>query len=207
MIWKTQTEPTSEPVSLTEAKAHCVVQISDDDAYITALVTAARVHIEKMCNRALVTRTIDAYWDRFPCECHLELPLGQLGTLTVFEWITSTGVTNTWTVSGGDLLDASSTVKAHIDSVREPAIIKLAAYSPGWPSDSLKTSNPIHARFTCGYGNAAAVPQPLRHAIMMLVAHWYENREAVTLGNTASSVSTPMSIAVADLIANYRLYC
>ena len=37
---------------------------------------------------------------------------------------------------------------------------------------------------TVGYGDAAGdVPEPLRQAIRLLVAHWYENRGLVALGD------------------------
>jgi uncharacterized phiE125 gp8 family phage protein len=53
-----------------------------------------------------------------------------------------------------------------------------------------------------GYGaNAADVPAPLRHAVRMLVAHWYENRGLVAAG---AGIAT-LPAGVAALVAPYRV--
>jgi uncharacterized phiE125 gp8 family phage protein len=44
------------------------------------------------------------------------------------------------------------------------------------------------------------VPQPLRQAIRLLVTHWYENRSALTLADTA--METPLGYR--ELIQPYR---
>lgn len=57
--------------------------------------------------------------------------------------------------------------------------------------------------FTCGYGeNALDVPDTLRHAIQMLVADLYENREPIT-GN-ASRISA-LSGTLRSILQPYRI--
>ena len=59
----------------------------------------------------------------------------------------------------------------------------------------------IELDVTVGYGDAAVdVPQALRQAIRLLVAHWYENRGLVTVGT-----ATVLPQSVAALIAPYRM--
>ena len=50
-------DPTSEPVTLAECKTWLRVDIADDDALLSALVTAARDAHELYCNRAYITQT------------------------------------------------------------------------------------------------------------------------------------------------------
>ena len=51
-----------------------------------------------------------------------------------------------------------------------------------------------------GYGGADDVPQAIRTAAAMLVAHWYRNREAVNVGN----ITSELPLGVQSLIAPYR---
>jgi uncharacterized phage protein (predicted DNA packaging) len=44
------------------------------------------------------------------------------------------------------------------------------------------------------------VPTPLVQAVLMLVAHWYENREASVVGVTAQ----PVPLGVCEIVADYR---
>jgi uncharacterized phiE125 gp8 family phage protein len=49
--------PGEEPVSLAEAKAFCRIDGTDEDALVSALITAARLHVESITGRALLTQT------------------------------------------------------------------------------------------------------------------------------------------------------
>jgi hypothetical protein len=49
--------PGEEPVTLAEAKAFCRIDGDDEDALVGALVAAARLQVESLSGRALVTQT------------------------------------------------------------------------------------------------------------------------------------------------------
>ena len=66
MAYSVVTPAASEPITLTEAKNFLRVDGSDDDALITALISAAREMCEQYTRRILVTTTIDEYFDGFP---------------------------------------------------------------------------------------------------------------------------------------------
>ena len=66
--------PGEEPVTLAEAKAWCRIDASDEDALVTALIAAARLQVESLTGRALVTQS----W-RLTLDC----PRGRLVVLPV----------------------------------------------------------------------------------------------------------------------------
>jgi uncharacterized phiE125 gp8 family phage protein len=50
-------------------------------------------------------------------------------------------------------------------------------------------ANAIRNEYICGYGAAATnVPPALRQAMLLLIAHWFENREAVVTGTIATTI-------------------
>ena len=49
--------PGEEPVTLAEAKAFCRIDGSDEDALVDALIAAARLQVESLTGRALITQT------------------------------------------------------------------------------------------------------------------------------------------------------
>jgi len=72
------------------------------------------------------------------------------------------------------------TADLFIDEKSEPARICLA-YGKSWPSTTLRSYNSICVTFACGYGTAGSdVPEKIRNAILLLIAHLYEHREAVS---------------------------
>ena len=60
------TAPASEPVTLAEAKVQCRVDTSDDDAYITSLIVAARTYVEDILDISIMGQTWEARYDAFP---------------------------------------------------------------------------------------------------------------------------------------------
>ncbi len=217
---KQVSQPVIEPLQVADLKLQLYKTASetDQDALLDSMITAARIQVENNTNRQLISAQWDVFLDAFPGywdrrldradypewgdQNEIQIPLGNLISIDSFAYTDTSGVTTSWTVSGTNLL-LNGAVQAHIDTAAEPGKIVLA-YAQVWPTVVLKTSNPIAIRFTCGYADAGAVPEPLKHAIRMLVAHWYENRETTTVGTLMQSGET--LFAYNALIANYRLH-
>ncbi|HET7851844.1 MAG TPA: head-tail connector protein, partial [Methyloceanibacter sp.] len=86
-----------------------------------------------------------------------------------------------------------------VDVLSEPARLVLSAgavqLSPA------RLLNAFEVAFTAGYGDEATdVPAPIRHALKLLVAHWFEHREPVVLGELPQEVPA----TVAGLLLPYR---
>ena len=74
--------PAEEPVALAEAKAWLRVDGDDEDGLIATLVTAARVHVESVTGRALVTQSWRLVLDAWPADRMVRLPVAPLQSLT-----------------------------------------------------------------------------------------------------------------------------
>ncbi len=175
--WKLVTAPTVEPITTTEAKTHCRVDISTDDTYIDTLIASAREWCEGYTNRAFITQT---WRGTFPYFCNkIELIRPPLISVTGITYVDQNGDTQTL---GTNLYT--------VDTDSEPGVVRLA-YDESWPT-TRDVHDAVKVTYTAGYGAAAtAVPARVKHAIKIIVAHWYEIREPVVVGQAISNV--PMS--------------
>jgi uncharacterized phiE125 gp8 family phage protein len=86
-----------------------------------------------------------------------------------------------------------------IDAAAEPARLGFAHGALAAPE---RPVGGVEVDVTCGYGDTPGdVPEPLRQAIRMLAAHWYENRGVVAPGETVAQL--PASVSA--LIGPYRV--
>lgn len=76
-----QTETGSEPVTLAEAKEHMNVTFTDDDAYITALITQVRQIFEEVL-RVTIKQRSNASALQFQIGQRMELPFGPVLDVT-----------------------------------------------------------------------------------------------------------------------------
>ncbi len=183
MSLKLITPPATEPITLLEAKRHLRVDVTDDDTLITSIITAAREYCETFQNRAYITQTWEMTLDSFPT-MPLKIPKPPLQSVDSIKYTDQNGVET--------LFDAANYV---VDADSEPGRIALA---PGvsWPSVTLKPIGGVKIRFTAGYGDAAKVPMMAKQAMLLLIGHWYEHREAVVTG----SISKEIEFAVHALL-------
>lgn len=177
------TGPLDEPVTLDEARAHLRLDTTDEDGLLTALLTAARTSLEAETRRAFMTQSWRLILDEWP-GAMLTLPLAPVSAVTAV----------TMNDADGPRVVAASLYETALEG-DNPHLGHVA----GWPLPTRRVGG-IAIDFTAGYGAAAAVPAPLKQAILLLAAHWFENREPVTLGERAEVL--PLSVAA--LIAPYR---
>jgi uncharacterized phiE125 gp8 family phage protein len=203
---KIVTPPVAEPITIDEAKEHLRLDsdlVEHDEFLIPRLIVAAREWVEKVCNRVLITQTWDVYFEAFDGDC-LCLPFGSLQQVSQFDYTDAAGVVRPFAIASGNVLLGSAIV-AHIDTVSEPCEIELAS-SATWPSDTLKTVNPIRVRIVCGYGaSGASVPASIKQAMLLLIDHWYRNTSDVVVGQSSSITSSRLERSVNALLENYRL--
>lgn len=168
-------------VSLSEAKEFLRVDSSDEDTTITALLDAAVAWVEDYCNRSF-TRATSAVF-------HVErwrnaaLAYGPVTTITHVKYDDTAGAEQTL-----------STGKYYIGAATDGSMMIYFHDTP-----DLETYNAHPVRVTAAVGDIASAN--VKHAVKMLVAHWYENRRAVVTGTTPVQVP----IAVESLLSVERI--
>ncbi len=186
-----QTAPTVEPVTLAEAKAHLRVDTATDDSYIATLITAAREWVEEYLDRALVHQQYVMRLDSFPYE--FELPRPPMATSG-----TATAVLVTYTL-GDDSTATLSSTQYRVDRNATPGVVRQLRAGT-WPGN-LDDQNAVTVTWWAGYGaSGTAVPAAIRHAILMLVGFWYDNRSTVLVG----SISKQLEFAVESLLSSQK---
>lgn len=185
------TAPAAEPITTAEAKAWGRIDVSEEDSLISALITAARLHVERTCGLALVTQTLDVYYQRWPMSDRLLLPRPPIQSITWIKYTDNTEAEATF----------SSSNYLFVPSFPAEVVLKDDI---DWPDETLSPAKPINIRVVAGYGDASAVPQPIKQAIFLLVQHWYQNREAVVVSSDGNIDAKVVPMAVDALLAPYR---
>jgi uncharacterized phiE125 gp8 family phage protein len=160
------TPPASEPLTLAEVKEFLRVDHSDDDATLAIFIAAARQLCESYTRLALLPTTFEEYFDEFPeytgtYKDEIRLSRSPVSAVTYVKYID--GNETTITASASDY---------KTDLISQPARI-----SPdnGW-FGTYETINAVFIRYVAGYANAAAVPAPLKHGMLLVIGDMYENR-------------------------------
>ena len=182
------TPPAVEPVPLADAKHFLRVDHDDDDDLIAALIASARVYVEAQARRALITQSWRLTRDVWPAS-------GVIPILPVpLQAVTALGV-----YDADGMLQMLDVDHFAVDRASAPAVLRFSRAAMPQPGRPLAG---IEINIVAGYGdNADDVPAPLRQAIRMLVAHWYENRRIVAASGEVAS----MPASVASLVAPYRV--
>lgn len=177
--------PTEELFDLVELKKHLIVDHNEDNEFILSLVNAAISYLDGwsgILGRALLEQTWRQDFSRFVC---LRLALGPVQSITSIEYVDEDGVERT--------LDSSVYV---MRTDAKGSYIDLA-HGQQWPQVRSQ-SDAVRVEYVCG-NKATDVPAALKHAVLLLAAHWYANREA------ASSQSlTDLPLGVDALIRPFR---
>jgi len=172
------------------------VDTSDDDTYTGTLITAAREWVEQYLDRTLVNTQWTMRLDRFPTDStkSIELPrppVATSGTVTAVSvtFTAEAGTTGTW-----------STAEFRVDRNATPGAV-LPIYGGTYPPHR-EDDNAMAVTWWAGYGSSGtSVPAAIRHAMLMLISHWYETR-----GATVATGAVPQDVpfGVRSLLASMR---
>lgn len=185
----------TEPVTLAEAKEHLRILHTDEDDYITALISAARDWCERYIDLAIPQQTVTLRLDAFPDDrSAIQLPFANLLSVTSVAYLDSDGDSQTVATSVyGENLTA------------KPAEIYLKA-NQVWPSDEAQQDQAVTIVYEAGFAEVVSgvqdCPKAVKQAILLIIGHFYENREDAVMGVTITEI--PMGAKAC--LDRYRLY-
>ncbi|KQV85441.1 head-tail connector protein [Rhizobacter sp. Root1221] len=176
------TSPTFEPVSMLEVFQHCRIDGDPEDppefeagilpVYIQAAREHAEAHTGLVLTDAVYQLRVDAFCDPLP------LPVSPVGSIASLRYIDADGVEQ--------LLDDAAYWLD--DDPGAPSVRPV--YGSSWP-DARDDVGAIRINFQAPYvasDSTAAVPASIKQAMLLMIGHWYENREQVVLGTIATQV-------------------
>lgn len=165
-------EPIVEPVTVSEAKQHLRIDadFTDDDLYLQSLITASRYYVENYVDRTLLRTQLRMKLDYFPV---WDLPLPRppiMADPVIVHYVPSD-------FSLGYAMTPFTNFRLDRDAT--PSVIR-PEWNGTWPS-CRGAENDVIISWWAGYGTTGAdVPVPARHAMLLILSHWYRNREAVS---------------------------
>lgn len=158
--------PATTPITLAEVKDQLRVEGSDDDALLTRLIDVAVAYtdVKGALGQAMITQKWGQWVNSTPPQT-VSLILGPVTGVTAVKYYDTDGVLQTDTLSNYQVTGT------------EFATIIGPKSGFNWPVTQDR-SDAIRIEYEIGYGTATTdVPQTIRHALMLLVGHWYDNRE------------------------------
>lgn len=164
--------PLAGPISLSEAKAWLRVEHDEDDAIITSLLAACLAHLEAVAGMHLITQTWRQYADELPPSGMIRLETGPVRNIAGVRWYGEDG--NPVGMGPDDIL---------LDQVSNPA--RLCFLVPVRPAQPV---NGIEIDIVAGFGDTGnEVPDNLKRALFLLLAHAYEFRGAIPADHQPAS--------------------
>ncbi len=196
-----------EPVSLEDIKQHLVLDPDDtsEDARLSSMITAARHACELRTNRSVLGGAAVLVLDGFPHQ----VPHGGLfPTMSAEAYLPdhaqielSGGTVASYEISYVDQAGVSQTLGAgdsNADLSQLPAIVRPATR---WPATARRPD-----AVTVTFALSPLDPDKLemvRHAIRLIVGHWYANREAVS---DSRGTPTELPLSVTWLLEPLRVW-
>lgn len=173
------TAPATALITLDEAKRQVRRDDDDDNAVITSLIAVVMSRLDGpdgILGRALIAQEWSESFDGFPVGSVLPLSLAPVIDITGIEY---------FDFQNGEQAFAGGNFAAF--NRAKQAYVRLNS-TAAWPS-SYDRDDAVTVTYRAGYGEAAEdVPAAIKHAGLLLLGHYYENREAALVGTAATSI-------------------
>lgn len=146
------------------------------DPLLRRFIVTARQLAETHLGRYLVTQTVDAYYDDFPCGDDRRIHLPPLQSVTSITYVDDAGATQT--LAATEYLVNDKSTPCRIEE----------AYGKMWPAVR-QQANAVRVRFVAGYGAAAAVPACIKDWMLFKINTMWETRTAFTISTGRAALT------------------
>lgn len=188
-----------EPLDLADIKRHLVLDPDDssEDAYLSSMIVAARRACELRTRRTIVGEDRTLVMPAFPPVDPILLGWGgssPAARIAGSADVVLTGgsvmavTVNYFADDGFDTVLDEEAYFAALDQV--PALLRPVA---NWPGTQARP-DAVRIEYTLSPLEAADL-EMVRHAIRLIVAHWYANREAVAPDGRAIMDELPLAVS------------
>jgi len=158
------TKPQREPLSLDEVKEHLRIAGNDSDSELIGLIQEARVYVENITGRALITQTWQWKMDDLPTS--LKIPRPPLQSVS--------------SVSYQDVDNATQTLASSnytVDTNSEPGRL-VQSFSGSYPS-TYTDLDAVTITFISGYGDDPEdVPEIFKRSMKLYIEKMYDMTNA-----------------------------
>lgn len=195
MLLEVVSRETWLPVSVEDVKLSQRVRHSVEEALFERAIKASTRYLEREYQIAIVAATLRLSLPIFPAELELAAPPLRYET----EPLTAIAVKRK---TNGILTALTGAYHA----VKGDQVWMLQRTKAELPAD-IDVDDPaaFQVEFDVGYANAAAVPEDIQSAIILLAGHFYQNREAVIIEPRVITVPRNLELGVASLMKPYRV--
>jgi uncharacterized phiE125 gp8 family phage protein len=169
------------------AKAHLKVDVSDDDTLIDNLINAATQIAEDYTNRYFINTTLKMVGDKWDDITELyKSPVSSVSSIKYYD-------------SDNSQQTLASSVYL-VDLVSKPCNISLKV-DQSFP-DLADRKMAVEVNYVVGEGGAGSdVSDLVKEAVLLMVGHWYQNREAVVIGR----IATEIPMAAKMILDQYKI--
>lgn len=157
------TAPTSEPITLTQAKKQLEISPSDNahDDHITLLIQTAREQWEHDTDSACLTQTWSVTLKEV-IDDEIYLPKRPIQSITSITYY--------------DSLNAQQTLSTSVYGLDAAARAVRLKHMQIWPF-MLDRWDAMTVTYVCGYTSSSLVPAAAKQAMLLLVGKYFENRD------------------------------
>jgi uncharacterized phiE125 gp8 family phage protein len=180
---KRTTDTSTEPITVSEAKAHLRVDTTDDDSYITSLIKVARQSAEISLRRSLgVNQVYQVAYKTYPTvQRKLRIPNPPFISISSLKYFDLSNTEHT--VSSDNLV---------VDSTGDTNAFVAIKSSTIFQEISFEKIAPVVLTYTAGYSDVADIPQPIIQGMYLLLSHYYDTREPISY--TGTPIAIPRSV-------------